>query len=134
MTTQLELVTIPDPRRKSIAHRQIQDRITIAFRNLRKHKLIARRNFLCCSGCACAKLHDELEGKPEISGAVYYHCQDADRFKETNKVSIRYSARENGELSTTAIGNIIVAHLVGAGLAIEWSGKPDQVISVTGLG
>lgn len=111
----------------------IRSRITVAFQQIRKHKVIARQKFWCCSGCALAAVAPELDEKPNLVGVVFYHEQDADRLRETGAVSIRFSAAEGRGITTKELGDIIVAHLTAAGLTVDWDGNPGRVIEVTGV-
>jgi hypothetical protein len=95
----------------------------------RKHSLLARQNFLCCSGCAGSALWSQLEERPRASGAVYYHQQDGSRLREgAESVYLNYGAREGG--TDAEIARQIVAEARLAGLEAEWNGDANVCVIV----
>ena len=107
--------------------------LTVAFKNLRKRKIIARQNFLCCGGCAAAALGDKLEEEKNADkiGAVYFHRQDNERFTDAGILMLGYGARPGqGEERDKAIGRILVEELIKAGLTPKWNGSPWQRVEI----
>ena len=91
------------------------DRLTVAFRALRRRGWWARKNWQCCQGCGWSSL-------PEDAGdrVVFYHAQDAECLAATGRVHLAWSG----------LADELLAELRAAGLAVEWSGAPDRRIEV----
>lgn len=126
----------------------VQPRLNLAFRALRAEGYIARQRFLCCQSCASTALGTYVERmNPEraskVQGAAFYHKQDAKALESTyfESMEIRYGVIEvyadgattfYGE-SNTAVGRRVAQALRDQDLCVEWNGKPDRTITVTGL-
>lgn len=108
--------------------------IATAFAELRrKHKLIARQNFMCCQGCGLSKISEEIDEKPAAKrplGAVFFHKQDAKRWDEDGRTWLTFSGVEDGPVTTGEIGEIVVAVLAAHGCPVEWNGSPDERLLV----
>lgn len=106
------------------------------FKNLRKAGLIARANFLCCTGCASSALfhlYDEMpdEKKSKVRGCAYWHSQNEDDIWERGKVNIGYGALgDDSDEADVSIGREIFSALESAGLDPVWSGDANQKILV----
>lgn len=96
-----------------------RDKISAAFRELRKDKWIARMNYLCCSTCGWA----EIEGTKwatKIKNVVFFHNQDNDRLKETGKTYLSWSGN----------GKKLVKVLKKHKLKPIWDGENTTRISI----
>lgn len=110
---------------------EMKARLTAAFKAIRQGKIVARQNFSCCGGCACAELGDFIKDRPKYRGAVYFHRQDNDALKSHGEVYLGFGARPDaGDDAVVAIGNEAVACLRANGLEVEWDGTPIQRILV----
>lgn len=106
-----------------------RDRIRSAFRRLRSRGFVARMNFSCCSGCACAEL--EHLGVKAGDDVAYYHEQDAEAFDDRGMI-----AERGGSLMIRHSGDTyaIVGALSWAGLHVEWDGDTATCIEVRSPG
>lgn len=114
-------------------------KVTAAFAAIRKHKIFARQNFLCCGSCAGYALGTQLttaraKGKA-AKGAVYYHRQDADHALEAGVLCIGYGAGDGDDslamdAETVEVGKIAVQCLRDAGLDVQWDGDKWSRIKV----
>jgi hypothetical protein len=114
-------------------------RLSRAFQALRKLGYLARRNYLCCSSCAGASLANEAErlldagAKPR--GAVFYHRQDTEAFRDGHHLRIRFGqlhTAKHGDigLETQSIGQEVMGVLLKCGVAAEWDGNPNTTIMI----
>jgi hypothetical protein len=110
---------------------EIRAKLTVAFKSLRKQKLVARRNFMCCGSCASAALESVCEAKPEILGAVYYTQQAAADFNNGASVYLNYGGVK-GRATDEEIGKLVSIALKAAGVEFEWDGNPSACIKVKG--
>jgi hypothetical protein len=55
--------------------KKFKNKLTIAFRNLRKVGYIAKQNFWCCQTCGWAAIEEK---NPDVKKVIFYHHQDAD--------------------------------------------------------
>jgi hypothetical protein len=92
--------------------------INRAFKKLIKAGYFARQNFWCCQTCAWSAI-------PEVDSnkVVFYHRQDADRFKNTGELTLAWAGD----------GAEIVSILESVGLKVNWNGKEDTRISIVGM-
>lgn len=111
--------------------------LTTAFKALRKAGFIARQNFLCCGGCACAGIHDLAQKaspakKARLKGGVYYHKQDAEAMHDGRDLYIGYGQLEGmpASLTTEEVGRAVVAAFKAVGLEASWDGNPMTRIVV----
>ncbi len=97
-----------------------KERLTDAFKTLRRLGYFARQTWQCCQSCGWSAVPD---GKGER--AVFYHRQDAeDAF--TNAGTLR----EGIYLAWAGNGYEIVGVLVAAGLRVQWNGSQATRIFV----
>lgn len=116
-----------------------KERLNLAFKNLRKHGLLARQNYWCCSGCACCAITQDAEklvgrGK-RVTGGVYYHKQAGDRLRAGGEFYVGFgviTSEKYGKLGTTDedIGRLVVSEFTKAGLRVQWDGNADKSILV----
>ena len=104
--------------------RTIKERMTKAFRELRKLNIIAKQNFLCCQSCGVSAISEEME-KKQMRGYAFYHRQDNDNLLKEGSVYISYSDVE--------IGRLVCDKLQTAGLNIMWDGNIQNRIQVIGI-
>ena len=112
----------------------LKEALDVAFAQLREQYFIAEQNFMCCMGCATAKLDAMVKEKQhaDVVGCAYYHGQDV-RGLADGRIVIRYcDARDEGDEAMRATGHIVAAVLRGAGLLVHWSGDPSTVIVAEG--
>jgi hypothetical protein len=115
-----------------------KNRLTKAFRALRREGLVAKQKFMCCRNCAGTKIGNDVEAMPEeerakIKGAVFYTTQDAE--PERNGLYLAYGPIEtekHGTIGehTRAVGARIVKALRAEGLKVKWDGSPNTRIHV----
>lgn len=127
-----------------------QDRglgLNAAFRKMRSHGLIAKQRFMCCQGCAGAKIATDLieaiEGglDPDgIRGAVFYHRQAAENRDSGRPFYLNFGPVElyrDGSLWKTVggtaeeVGKLAVDCLRAARCEVEWDGSGETAIKVT---
>lgn len=95
-----------------------RDRLRKAFAFLRKKEnghWFARMNFWCCQTCAWCEVP---EGRENV---LFWHGQDDDSFKETDKVTITHA----GETEKA------VEVLKEFGLIVDWDGTDCQRLEVS---
>ncbi len=118
----------------------VQDRLNVAFAQMRKQGMLARQRFLCCGSCACCALADLLEQPKNQKkiGAVFYHKQDARNLDRGQDFYLGFGANEalyKDEPETEAalaqdVAQKAVACLTAAGLTVEWDGSHHTRILV----
>jgi hypothetical protein len=113
---------------KTYTIESMNEKVSGAFRELRKRNLLAHKNFLCCSKCASTELY-EVAVEKNKRGYVYYHRQDTADIAKGN-LCIRYCSAKDDENDTKEIGNIVVEELRKQGLEPEWNGDPSRVIEL----
>lgn len=101
----------------------IRESIKAAFRRLRKLGYEAHMDWWCCQTCGCAAL------KAGTVNYVFYHDQDAAAFGRDGNLG---GDRGGLYLAWGGDGNVIRSALEDEGLSVEWNGKDDQCIVVTG--
>lgn len=96
--------------------KETRKKVLSAFKSLRKYKIRARSNFLCCGPCASygIDLTDKI-------GGVWWHGQDEDCFRETGCLYIGFTT-ENGE-GADKIAERLVSELKARNLWVEWDGS-----------
>ena len=94
------------------------EKITHAFKLLRKLGYFARQNFQCCQSCAWSAIPDEKSEK-----AVFYHRQDGQDLERRGECYLSWSGN----------GYEIVSVLTQADLKCEWNGDPSTRIKIIGL-
>ena len=93
-----------------------QSRLSMAFKDLRKHRYFARQNFMCCQSCGWAAVPDGKEDK-----VVFFHNQDNEQ-------------RRNGEplyLAWSGDGNLISDVLRDHGMKVDWNGENSTRICIS---
>ncbi len=74
-----------------------KDRVTAAFKALRKLGYVARQHLACCSSCGSYELGEIIEargGDLDTAKVVWYHRQDAEAFENgmlTRNLMLRWS-------------------------------------------
>ncbi|WP_052847713.1 DUF6891 domain-containing protein [Streptomyces avicenniae] len=107
------------------------ERLTRAFTALEAAGLTARESFTCCRSCGRSEIADA--GRPDARGFVYFPSQAAESAAAGHGLALYYGGFDGSSATTTAVGREVVAALAAAGLCAEWSGDPDQAITVTPL-
>lgn len=100
-----------------------------AFKELRKENLVARMNFSCCMSCASYELGQMVE-KKDAAGAVYWHRQDNDGFKECGELHLRYFSASGTEAECAEIGRKVQTALGRHKIPSVWDGSPHHTIQV----
>jgi hypothetical protein len=117
----------------------VKEKITIAFKNLRRAGFLARQNYKCCQSCAGYALATEIENMPPekrraVRGVVYYHNQDNANLKRSGSVMLAYDNAGTEKYPDATpreeIGRIISEMMKDAGLAVDWDGKGCTRIEV----
>lgn len=98
-------------------YKDFKSKLSKAFRELRKAGYFARQNFWCCQSCGWNAVPDGTEK------AVFYHNQDNENI-EDGFVHLAWAGK----------GSEIRKALKGAGLRVEWNGKPNQRIKAVYIG
>lgn len=114
------------------------DRLNETFTTLAKQGIVGHHNFWCCGGCAAGGAENAYNALPdaekaEVTGAVYYHEQDADRVINDSRwgLTLHYRAfPHNNDDARKAVGHQIERALFNSGLTVEWSGDPSDFIEV----
>lgn len=109
------------------------------FPELRKHGLLARMNFECCSSCASYALYEDMKRiniqnnkKKKIIGSVFYNRQDEDHLKRTGIVYLKYmAANEDNDTDAVAIGMLIRTISERFNLQVTWDGTSSRAILVS---
>lgn len=118
-----------------------KDKLNRAFKGFRKRGLMARQNFMCCSGCAGCAMADDAskmadQGRKKPLGAVFYHKQDTDRLKWGSDLYLSFGQLETSGkhgkigLPTEEVGKIVVDECRKAGLRVEWDGSASTRIVI----
>jgi hypothetical protein len=114
-------------------------RLNEAFRALRKHGLIARQNFMCCSSCACSQIANDAEKLVDkgqkIAGGVFYHKQDGDNLRDGREFYVRFGqidTQKHGVLgiSDEQIGRLVIQEFEKARIRAQWDGNIRTAILV----
>ncbi len=119
-------------------HSEFKAKILKAFALIRKFKVQARANFMCCRSCASAALYNKALSNPAIIGAVYY-CTQSEQYLKDDKpgegsLYISFGVSDSGEergLTTAYIGKLLIVCLQDAGLHPEWDGSENNAILVS---
>lgn len=121
---------------------EAQDKLTAAFKTLRKQGFIARQRHLCCNSCAGCKIADDVETKvkagklrPDFKGAVFYSRQSGIfRDDRISKLYLQFGqvSTDHGDkgIPTVEAGKLICQTLREAGLTVEWDGTEHSCILV----
>jgi len=122
--------------------KEFRAKLTILFREARKLGANAKRNHLCCGGCASYDLNqNSKEGQP----VLYYHHQDAEGIKRgglylghgcaTHRKSFKSKEKEKAYDKAKEQQELIFAHAIcniarEAGLEVNWEGDTYKRIWV----
>lgn len=99
----------------------IEEKLTAAFKALRKANYIARKNYWCCSTCGCYEISCRMKKSPKpFAGYVFYHQQDAADLSRKSETYLTWGG--DGK----AIANI----LKNSGLTVTWDGDISTRIHV----
>ena len=101
------------------------DKITSAFKALRKHGYTARQNFSCCSSCAWSELADQ--GKDEK--VVFYNRQSGAALRGVDRRRFRHSPQVL-YLNWSGDAAFICSELEAAGLTVI---RPESEVSAIGI-
>lgn len=105
--------------------------LAVAFRDLRRHNLFAKRNFWCCLGCATNACRNEIEENPgKYKGVVYYHKQDSEQLRDHGYCYVAFCASNNKDKDTVKLGRLVVDTFEKRGLVVDWPGTADERIRV----
>lgn len=127
-----------------------KQKLSAAFKALRKAGFIAKQSFSCCGSCAGYDIATQVKEmtpakQAKVKGTVFYTRQDAANLRGderrwpyrggSSKLFLAYgpvSVHEVGEfgMPTEAAGQAVVEALKASGLEVEWSGSPDEKIVV----
>jgi hypothetical protein len=118
-----------------------QDKVTQAFKNLRKQGFIARQQFSCCGSCAGYAIATDVAAMTEakrskVKGAVFFTRQDvAELRRGAEGFYLKFGQVDPTGigpigLSTVEVGKAVVAALSTVGLKFEWSGDEHECIWV----
>lgn len=113
------------------------------FKLMKKAKIAARQNFMCCGGCGASQFgvdHNENGKYKNAIGYAFYHRQDTARLNDTPKdekfeVYICYGWFSSETLPSEghlqALGMTIASLAAYCGLAVEWDGQSIHRILVS---
>lgn len=113
-----------------------REELLVVFKTLRKHKLMARANYMCCGSCAGAGIHDDKQkSKREYIGYVFWHNQDEEKLYWKKEPGVylgfgSFEADENGSENTKKIGDLIAEEFRKAGFELRWDGTGSSRIFV----
>jgi hypothetical protein len=109
-------------------------RITKAFADLAKQGILAKKNFMCCMGCASSNLHREAKAAGKYMGIAYYHSQDNDRLRETGVFNVGFNSIDtlglDEETAMLMVGHAVKLSLERHGLKVTWGGKANERLHV----
>jgi hypothetical protein len=105
-----------------------KDRVTAAFKELRKRGYTCRQSFTCCGSCGSYELAEMVTargGDPDTAKVVWYHQQDAEAFdRPTGKLTRNLMLRWNGDAAE------IKQVLEAQGLMVIHNGSSERCIEV----
>lgn len=101
------------------------------FAALRKVKLAARQNFMCCQNCGVTELVDMIEDDQQLVGYAFYHQQDTSRLHEEQGTWVAYGGVTDRGYADADVGRMIVKAAHDAGLFTTWDGNPSTRIYVS---
>jgi hypothetical protein len=108
----------------------LEERITAAFKAMRKEGVAARQNYLATGSDAMKALDDQVRAshrRNKFTGAVYYSRADNDG--ETLTISYNRVPSE-ATLDAGPLAALASKHLRAAGVVIDWSGDTAHAIRV----
>ena len=106
-------------------NRNDKQRISAAFKSLRKLGYVAKMNFMCCMGCGLAAM-------PETDKWVFWHQQDDDHaFEKVNRWADKpRNLQHDLMLRWGGDANLIISALRAERLTVEWYGQENRCIQV----
>jgi Domain of unknown function (DUF6891) len=106
-----------------------KDRLSEAFKQLRKHKFIAKQNYLCCQSCGWATIAEKHGEK--ATDVIFYHKQDSEcSFKDGRLVCKMYLAHS---FSSKSRGLLACAIFNQNGFYTLWDGTEDTRIAIVNM-
>jgi hypothetical protein len=112
------------------------DKLDLAFADLEEQGIIARQDYLCCSGCAHSAAGFEIfgneRGKDFWKGYVFYHQQDTDG-APGGSLLLGFGAYEDGDEAMQEVARTVIETLGRYKLKARWNGKTDTRIEVIDL-
>lgn len=111
---------------KGVGNRRL---IVKAMRSLKKHGIVAKPNYWCCTTCASAALAWDTE-EEGLKGGVYWHAQNEDDLRQGGDLYIGFVGAGYDDAKTAAIGKLLADALAKEGLDVMWDGSPDQKVGV----
>jgi hypothetical protein len=111
-----------------------RQRLTDAFKALRKQKMVTRQNHSCCGSCSAYEIGTFIEERNEQGkgyiGAVHYNRQAKQHMDYLGNVMLDYGGVEDGPKTTVEIGQMVVEALEAEGLTAVWDGNRSSSIKV----
>ena len=105
-------------------------KLNALFAGLRKRKLIARQNYMCCGGCAGAQIFEDAKVRC-LDGGVFFHRQEGDRLREgQEEVYLAYGSVDENSLPVARVGEMIREEAERVGLEVKWDGDPSKCVVV----
>ncbi len=104
-----------------------KERLTAAFAQLRKHKFIAKQNYLCCQGCGWCAIEEKHK---DAKNVVFYHKQDAESFKDGRLCGKMYLAHR---FENESRGLLACAILNQNGFYTIWDGSDVSRIAIVNM-
>jgi len=99
------------------------------FRDLRKHNITARMNFMCCQSCGvnCISEHK----KKNDYGYVFYHNQDNEGLKETNTTYVSWGVfEEDDKNKLKELSRTIIKVAEQNYIKVNWNGESSRRIEL----
>lgn len=121
--------------------KELNKRLSCAFKQMRKQGLFARQNCFCCSSCGGAAIANALEffggsgEKQPCMGACFYHKQDNARKIKGEDFYVTYGQIFSQKLGAVGlpsveVGALVVKALSEAGVKSEWNGDAKVRIKI----
>lgn len=119
-----------------------REKLTEAFKLLRKEGLIAKQNFSCCGSCGTYEIGEQAKIKAKKvgkfpKGYVMYNRQSTEGIETFGSVNLSYGAfysrndiRRKECFTDLEIGRLIEAKMKEVGLKTEWNGDVHKCVSV----
>lgn len=105
-------------------------KLNALFAGLRKRKLIARQNYMCCGGCASAQVHENASRRGLVGG-VFYHRQEGDRLRDgQEEVYLSYGSVYEDSLPVARVGEMIREEAERLGLEVRRDGDPTRCVVI----
>jgi hypothetical protein len=119
-----------------------REKLTNAFKLLRKEGLITKQNFMCCMSCGCSAIDGQATAKRKKTGKspkgyVFYHRQDTDSLEIYGNVHLRYGTFYNRKdkvrkecFTAKEVGKLIIEKMNEVGLKTKWDGDTGHCVQV----